>query len=59
MMGYWSRLGRAGDPNGDGAPTWEPYALDRDNALVFEVPTDTTRGIHADNCDFWDSVTGE
>ena len=27
MLGYWSNFVKYGDPNGDGLPTWAPYAV--------------------------------
>jgi para-nitrobenzyl esterase len=37
MMDAFIRFARAGDPNGAGLPTWEPYGLERRQTMVWNV----------------------
>jgi para-nitrobenzyl esterase len=56
MVGYWTRLAAAGDPNGGGAPTWPPYDRLRDTALSLDDTTAELDGIRTAHCNFWDSL---
>jgi carboxylesterase type B len=47
MHAAWIAFARTGDPNHDALPSWEPYRLERRNALRFDAliePVDDVRG---------------
>jgi len=47
MHAAWIAFVRTGDPNHDALPSWEPYRLERRNALRFDAliePVDDVRG---------------
>jgi para-nitrobenzyl esterase len=52
VMGYWTRFAATGDPNGDGAPAWPPYAAETDVHLVLSEPIETGAGLRRPQCDF-------
>jgi para-nitrobenzyl esterase len=56
MMGYWSRFGATGDPNGGSAVTWPEYDAALDNHLVLDDPIGTAEDVRTAQCDFWDSL---
>lgn len=56
MMGYWSRHGAAGDPNGGDALPWPKYSADKDENIVLAPMISTQAGLKKDLCDFWDSL---
>jgi para-nitrobenzyl esterase len=57
IQGYWSRHAAAGDPNGAGAPVWEPYHATRDDAIELRAEGSAMiDGVESDHCDFWDAV---
>jgi para-nitrobenzyl esterase len=56
MMGYWSRLGEKGDPNGEGAFVWPKYDAAKDESLILDMTVSTQAGLKKDVCDFWDGV---
>lgn len=56
LLGYWTRMARAGDPNGGGAPHWPAVTPERDAYLrIGAVPAAGTGPAEA-QCDFWDGV---
>jgi para-nitrobenzyl esterase len=57
MMGYWSRMAAAGDPNGGGSVAWPRYAMDSDQDLDLDLQITTGTGLRSQQCDFWDAVT--
>jgi para-nitrobenzyl esterase len=56
LVGYWTRMAKAGDPNGDGAPNWPPVAKDGDAYLEMGRRVAAGHGPDAAQCDFWDAV---
>jgi para-nitrobenzyl esterase len=56
MMGYWSRFGATGDPNGGSAVPWPEYDPALDNHLVLDDPITSANGVRTTQCDFWDSL---
>jgi len=56
MIGYWTRMAKAGDPNGGDAPRW-PAATDDDDAyLEIGAVTVARKGAAQAKCDFWDGI---
>lgn len=58
MMGYWSRFGAAGDPNGDGVE-WPRYTSSSDEHLVLAFAIEPASGLKTDACDFWDNLSAK
>ena len=56
MMGYWSRHAEAGDPNGKDAVAWPKYDAAADESIVLDLTVSKESGLHADLCDFWDTI---
>jgi para-nitrobenzyl esterase len=56
IVGYWSRLASAGDPNLAGAPPWPAYEAATDPYLQLEDPIQAGTGVRTAPCDFWDSL---
>ena len=56
IMGYQTRLGRTGDPNGSGALAWPLYDTATDRTLVLDSPLSTVDGVRTDKCDTWDAL---
>ncbi|MCA9774283.1 MAG: carboxylesterase family protein, partial [Myxococcales bacterium] len=56
MVGYWSRFAHTGDPNGPGAVPWPTYEPVTDRYLELGDAVISGEGVHADDCDFWDSL---
>jgi para-nitrobenzyl esterase len=55
IVGYWTRLAKAGNPNGGGDPEW-PADSGNDTYLEIGANTGAKTGPAAANCDFWDEV---
>jgi para-nitrobenzyl esterase len=58
MVGYWSRMGKAGDPNGAGDPAW-PAVTAKNDAYLEIGPAGTAAAATGPldaHCDFWDTV---
>ena len=55
IVGYWTRLAKAGNSNGGGDPEW-PAVSGNDAYLEIGAATIAKRGPAAANCDFWDEV---
>jgi para-nitrobenzyl esterase len=53
MQGYWTRMARDGDPNGDGAVDWPAYASPDEPFLQFDLTIAAEQGFGAEHCDFW------
>jgi para-nitrobenzyl esterase len=56
IQGYWTRLARDGDPNGDGAVAWPRYDDASDQRLDLDVPITVTSGFRRTECEYWWSV---
>ena len=39
MMAAWTNFAKTGNPNGKGAPVWEPYTCSNPQIMVFGTPT--------------------
>lgn len=39
MMAAWTNFAKTGNPNGKGAPVWEPYTCSNPKIMVFGTPT--------------------
>ena len=56
MVGYWTRMAKAHDPNGAGDPRW-PAASTESDAYLEIGPTRVAKsGSAGAHCDFWDAV---
>jgi para-nitrobenzyl esterase len=56
---YWSRLARAGDPNGEGDVAWEACSdADCDEVLRLDDAPEMRGADATAHCDFWDAVAG-
>jgi para-nitrobenzyl esterase len=56
MIGYWTRMAKTGNPNGDGDPEWSSVAADKDAYLDIGATTATKAGDAGAHCDFWEGV---
>lgn len=54
IQGYWGAMAANGDPNGGERVPWPVYEMDTDPVLVLDTQTEAARGLHADDCNFWD-----
>ncbi|MBR0801868.1 carboxylesterase family protein [Bradyrhizobium jicamae] len=59
MVGYWTKFAQSGDPNGNGAPSWEQFSRGRQvmQSLVPPLPTAEMNFATAHQCAFWDQLT--
>ena len=55
IVGYWVRLAKSGDPNGDGDPEW-PAESGNDAYLEIGAATAAKSGPPSAHCDFWDQL---
>jgi para-nitrobenzyl esterase len=53
IQGYWTRLARDGDPNGDGAVAWPRYEDASDRRLSLDVPISVVDGFRRPECEMW------
>jgi para-nitrobenzyl esterase len=53
IQGYWARLARDGDPNGDGAVRWPRYDDASDQRLNLDVPISGVSGFRRPECELW------
>jgi para-nitrobenzyl esterase len=58
IMGYWTRFGATGDPNGDGAVAWPAYDAAKDTYLRLDAPNTGGEGVRTPQCDLFDSIVG-
>lgn len=56
IMGYWSRFGATGSPNGAGAVEWPKYDMLKDPHLVLDNPITTGEGVRTAQCDAWEAI---
>lgn len=56
MQGYWSRLGAAADPNGEGAVAWPRYVADTDPYLQLDRSISAKTGLSTLDCNFLDAL---
>jgi len=56
IVGYWTRMAKAGNPNGGGDPEWSAVAAHKDAYLEIGATTVTRIGDGNAHCDFWDRV---
>ncbi len=53
MQGYWTRLARDGDPNGEGALEWPVYEDASDERIHLDEPISVVAGFRRARCAFW------
>ena len=53
IQGYWTRLARDGDPNGDGAVEWPRYDDTSDRRLNLDVPITVVSRFRRTECEMW------
>lgn len=56
MMGYWTRFGSTGDPNGGNDAPWPAYDSATDSHLVLDSPPSAGTHLLQAQCDMWDSL---
>jgi carboxylesterase type B len=56
MIGYWSRLAHAGDPNGPGIVAWPRYEPAHEAYLGFDDVIAPAPWPREPNCDFWGAL---
>jgi para-nitrobenzyl esterase len=56
MVGYWSRMAKAGNPNGGGAPDWPAVSGGSDAYLDIGAATAVKSSDAKAHCDFWDNT---
>ncbi|HEY8518065.1 MAG TPA: carboxylesterase/lipase family protein [Candidatus Binatia bacterium] len=56
IQGYWTRLARDGDPNGDGAIVWPTYDDATDERLNLDAEITVVQGFRRRECEYWWSV---
>jgi len=56
MVGYWTRMAKADNPNGGGNPEWPVASTEGDLYLEIGATTTAKRGSASAHCDFWDKV---
>lgn len=59
IMGYWTRFGATGDPNGDGAVPWPAYDAATDAYLRLDAPVLAGQGVRTPQCDLFDAMVGD
>jgi para-nitrobenzyl esterase len=56
INGYWTRLSKTGNVNGDGAFSWPAYSAGADSMLALDLPFQAVEGVRSEQCDFWDTI---
>jgi para-nitrobenzyl esterase len=59
MRGYWTRLARTGNPNGEEALAWPAFAPDADMRINFATELSLRTDFRADQCAMWRSLYDE
>jgi len=54
MTGYWTRMAKTGNPNGDGDPGWPQAAAGGNGYIEIGASVIAANGPAASHCDFWD-----
>jgi para-nitrobenzyl esterase len=57
LVGYWTRMAKTGNPNGNGDPEWPAYSAENDAYLEIGATTAAKSGPTKAHCDFWDTVS--
>jgi para-nitrobenzyl esterase len=55
-VGYWTRMAKTGNPNGDDDPEWPAYSPENEVYLEIGATTTARSGPAEAHCDFWDMV---
>jgi len=56
LVGYWTRMAKAGNPNGGGDPQWPPAMSEKSAFLEIGALTAAKDDPADAHCDFWDTV---
>jgi len=56
MVGYWARMAKNGNPNGGGAPVWQPTSPKNDGFLEISAHPEMKLSATNGHCDFWDTI---
>jgi para-nitrobenzyl esterase len=56
LVDYWTRMAKAGNPNGAGDPNWPSVSANGDEYIEIGAATGAKTGPAKANCDFWDSL---
>jgi len=59
MQGYWTRLARDGDPNGEAAFPWPRYDVSTDLRLNFDAEIGVVSSFRERECAYWRGVYDE
>ncbi len=59
MQTSWVELAASGSPIHAATPTWAPYDVARDNAVVFDAALAAADGVGTSHCDAWDRRQSE
>ncbi len=56
IVGYWTRMAKTGNPNGEADPEWPSVTGNNDTYLDFGAVVTAKSGPSFAHCDFWDEV---
>jgi len=56
MVDYWTRMAKAGNPNGGGDPKWQNVATGKDGFLEISSNPQMKSSESYGHCDFWDTI---
>jgi para-nitrobenzyl esterase len=56
MQGYWTRLARTGDPNGEPAPAWPRFEIASERRMTIAPEPAAVDGFRVEECAMWQSV---
>ena len=57
MATYWTNFAKAGDPNGDGVPTWPAFDAAGELVQVLDEPIATIDHWRTESCELFDTMT--